>query len=336
VEEIGMNAIQAEKLTKEFQIYQSRKGLSGAFRDLFNRNYRTIRAVNEVNISIPQGEMVGYIGENGAGKSTTIKMLTGILQPTSGDLKVNGFDPHNQREEFVRTIGVVFGQRSQLWWDIAVQESFTLLQKVYRVDNQKLLDRMIDVLNIGELLDQPVRKLSLGQRMRCELVASLIHQPSLLFLDEPTIGLDVLVKENIRQFLREMNKEFGTTILLTTHDLTDIEALCSRVIMLDKGNIIYDGDLTRLKQEWGEGKKIHLELDQEVSLSHLGQLTESLPVTWSKNEVNKNLFTAQLQGNSITASEVLSLLVTSGVPIHEMQIQEVSTEEIVRKIYQEG
>jgi ABC-2 type transport system ATP-binding protein len=331
-----MNAIEAEKLTKEFQIYQSRKGLTGAFRDLFNRNYRTIRAVNEVNISIPQGEMVGYIGENGAGKSTTIKMLTGILQPTSGELKVNGFDPHNQREEFVKTIGVVFGQRSQLWWDIAVQESFTLLQKVYRVDNQKLLDRMIEVLNIGELLDQPVRKLSLGQRMRCELVASLIHQPSLLFLDEPTIGLDVLVKENIRQFLREMNKEFGTTILLTTHDLTDIEALCSRVIMLDKGNIIYDGGLTRLKHEWGEGKKIHLELDQEVSLSHLDKLTEPLPVSWSKNEANTKLFTAQLQGNSITASEVLSLLVTSGVPIHEMQIQEVSTEEIVRKIYQEG
>jgi ABC-2 type transport system ATP-binding protein len=331
-----MNAIDAVKLTKEFQIYQSRKGLTGAFRDLFNRNYRTIRAVNEVNISIPQGEMVGYIGENGAGKSTTIKMLTGILQPTSGDLKVNGFDPHNQREDFVKTIGVVFGQRSQLWWDIAVQESFTLLQKVYRVNNQKLLDRMIEVLNIGELLDQPVRKLSLGQRMRCELVASLIHQPSLLFLDEPTIGLDVLVKENIRQFLREINKEFGTTILLTTHDLTDIEALCSRVIMLDKGNIIYDGDLTRLKHEWGEGKKIHLELDQEISLSHLDKLTEALPVSWSKNERNTKLFTAQLQGNSITASEVLSLLVTSGVPIHEMQIQEVSTEEIVRKIYQEG
>lgn len=331
-----MNAIEAQKLTKEFQIYQSRKGLTGAFRDLFNRNYRTIRAVNEVNISIPQGEMVGYIGENGAGKSTTIKMLTGILQPTSGELKVNGFDPHNQREEFVKTIGVVFGQRSQLWWDIAVQESFTLLQKVYRVDNQKLLDRMIEVLNIGELLDQPVRKLSLGQRMRCELVASLIHQPSLLFLDEPTIGLDVLVKENIRQFLREMNKEFGTTILLTTHDLTDIEALCSRVIMLDKGNIIYDGSLTKLKQEWGEGKKIHLELDKEMTVEQLRQMTESLPVTWSKNEANTKLFTASLQGNSVTASEVLSLLVTSGVSIHEMQIQEVSTEEIVRKIYQEG
>jgi ABC-2 type transport system ATP-binding protein len=331
-----MHAITAEKLTKEFHVYQSRKGLAGAFRDLFNRNYRSIRAVNEIDIAIPQGEMVGYIGENGAGKSTTIKMLTGILQPTSGALKVNGYDPHREREKFVKTIGVVFGQRSQLWWDIAVQESFTLLQKVYQVSNRKLLNRMIDVLDIGELLDQPVRKLSLGQRMRCELVAALIHQPPLLFLDEPTIGLDVLVKENIRQFLREMNQEFGTTILLTTHDLTDIEALCKRVIMLDKGNIIYDGGLTELKQEWGDGKRIHLELEKEVPITDLGQLTENLAVVWNQHEDNPKLFTAQLQSSSITASEVLSRLVTAEVPIHEMQIEEVSTEEIVRKIYQEG
>src|SRR4051812_42724247 len=228
-----MNVIEVQNLRKEFKSFSSRSGLSGAFRDLFTRNYKVHAAVDTISLTVKQGEMVGYIGENGAGKSTTIKMLTGILTPTSGSIIVNGMNPHKQREEFVKTIGVVFGQRSQLWWDIAVQESFTLLQKVYRVENQKLLNRMIEVLDIGELLDQPVRKLSLGQRMRCELVASLIHQPSLLFLDEPTIGLDVLVKENIRQFLREMNKEFGTTILLTTHDLTDIEALCSRVIMLD-------------------------------------------------------------------------------------------------------
>ncbi len=330
-----MNAIVAEKLTKEFHVYQSRKGLTGAFRDLFNRNYRTIRAVNEIDITIPQGEMVGYIGENGAGKSTTIKMLTGILQPTSGVLKVNGFDPHREREKFVRTIGVVFGQRSQLWWDIAVQESFQLLQKVYKVSNKNLLNRMIEVLEIGDLLDQPVRKLSLGQRMRCELVASLIHEPRLLFLDEPTIGLDVLVKENIRQFLREINQEFGTTILLTTHDLTDIEALCKRVIMLDKGNIIYDGGLTELKQEWGDGKKIHLELEQEMELENLRKVTESLNVAWDNREDSKRLFTVQLTSRETTVSEVLSRLVTGGVSIHEMQIEEASTEEIVRKIYQE-
>ncbi|MRG29319.1 ABC transporter ATP-binding protein, partial [Laceyella tengchongensis] len=198
-----MRSIEARGLTKEFKVYQSRPGLKGAFRDLLNRQYRTIRAVDAIDLTIEQGEMVAYIGENGAGKSTTIKMLTGILQPTAGELKVNGFDPHREREKFVKTIGVVFGQRSQLWWDIAVQESFRLLKQVYQVpdaDYKQRLDRMIEVLDIGELLDQPVRKLSLGQRMRCELVAALIHQPKLLFLDEPTIGLDVLVKENIRVF----------------------------------------------------------------------------------------------------------------------------------------
>lgn len=191
---IQMLSISAKGLTKEFKVFQSRSGLIGAFRDLFNRKYQVIRAVDSIDLEIHKGEMVGYIGENGAGKSTTIKMLTGILEPTAGELRVNGYHPHREREKFVQTIGVVFGQRSQLWWDIAVQESFRLLQKVYRVPEeqyQKHMKRMIDVMDIGKLLDQPVRKLSLGQRMRCELVAALIHQPPLLFLDEPTIGLDV-------------------------------------------------------------------------------------------------------------------------------------------------
>lgn len=330
-----MLSIYAKELTKEFRVFQSRSGLLGAFRDLFDRNYRVIRAVDAINLEIKQGEMVGYIGENGAGKSTTIKMLTGILQPTSGELKVNGFDPHEEREKFVRTIGVVFGQRSQLWWDIAVQESFRLLQKVYKVPSseyQKHLRQMIEVLEIGDLLDQPVRKLSLGQRMRCELVAALIHQPSLLFLDEPTIGLDVLVKENIRQFLREINQEFGTTILLTTHDLMDIEALCSRVIMLDRGKIIYDGDLDQLREKWGSGKKVHLEVSEDVSIEQLQQFTEHLKVTWSQENARK--VCAQLE-NGTSVSEFMAQLVKK-VPIQEMQIEEDSTEEIIRKIYQGG
>lgn len=327
-----MLSIQAKQLTKEFQVFQSRSGLLGAFRDLFNRNYRVIRAVDAIDLEINEGEMVGYIGENGAGKSTTIKMLTGILQPTAGELKVNGYDPHRQRELFVRTIGVVFGQRSQLWWDIAVQESFRLLQKVYRIpptQYRQHLDRMIEVMDIGRLLDQPVRKLSLGQRMRCELVAALLHQPSLLFLDEPTIGLDVLVKENIRQFLKEINQEFGTTILLTTHDLSDIEALCSRVVMLDKGQIIYDGGLERLRKEWGSGKTVHFELATETSLERLNQLTEGMSVNWSKKSVNQ--ISAQL-AKEASVSGLLAKL-ADDLPIQEMQIEEDSTEEIVRKIY---
>lgn len=330
-----MLSIYAKGLTKEFKVFQSRSGLVGAFRDLFNRKYQVIRAVDAIDLEIHQGEMVGYIGENGAGKSTTIKMLTGILEPTAGELKVNGFHPHREREKFVRTIGVVFGQRSQLWWDIAVQESFRLLQKVYRVPKeqyQKHIRRMIEVMNIGNLLNQPVRKLSLGQRMRCELVAALIHQPPLLFLDEPTIGLDVLVKDNIRKFLKEINQEFQTTILLTTHDLSDIEALCSRVIMLDKGKIIYDGDLNRLKNEWGSGKKIHLETTEDLSLERLQSLTKGLSVTWVK-QTNRRV--SAILENGVSVSNVLSHLVEQ-VPIRDVQIEEDSTEEIVRKIYQGG
>jgi ABC-2 type transport system ATP-binding protein len=329
-------SIEARGLTKEFKVYQSRPGLAGAFRDLFSREYRTIRAVDGIDLVIERGEMVGYIGENGAGKSTTIKMLTGILQPTAGELKVNGFDPHRERERFVRTIGVVFGQRSQLWWDLAVQESFRLLQKVYRVPDEeykKHMGHMIEVLEIGDLLDQPVRKLSLGQRMRCELAASLIHRPSLLFLDEPTIGLDVLVKENIRRFLKEINRELGTTILLTTHDISDIEALCSRVVMLDKGRIIYDGSLDRLRSEWGQGRKMHLELGRETALEELMRITEGLPVRWEKRGPRQ--VTAHLANGEGTVSELLARLVQN-VSIQEMHLEEPSTEEIVRRIYQEG
>lgn len=331
-----MLSIETKGLTKEFKVFQSRPGLLGAVRDLFNRQYRTIRAVDAIDLSIEQGEMVGYIGENGAGKSTTIKMLTGILQPTAGQLKVNGFDPHREREQFVRTIGVVFGQRSQLWWDIAVQESFRLLQKVYRVpeeDYRTHLNRMVEVLEIGDLLDQPVRKLSLGQRMRCELAASLIHRPKLLFLDEPTIGLDVLVKESIRQFLKEINREYGTTILLTTHDISDIEALCSRVIMLDKGRIIYDGGLSDLRRKWGKGKKVHLELANDVPLETLEGLMGKWNVKWEKKAYRQ--YVAHLENGEPSVSEVLSRLLPH-VSIQEMQIEETSTEEIVRRIYQEG
>ena len=269
------SVIEVQGLRKEFKAYSSRSGLKGAFRDLLTRNYKIVPAVNDISFTVKQGEMVGYIGENGAGKSTTIKMLTGILTPTSGQITVNGMNPHKQREEFVRTIGVVFGQRSQLWWDIAVQESFRLLKKVYGVSDAQYKEHMehiIETLDIGPLLDKPVRKLSLGQRMRCELAAALIHNPPLLFLDEPTIGLDVLVKLKIREFLKEMNERYKTTILLTTHDITDIEALCERVIMLDEGNIMYDGSLDNLRTQWGVGKEIHFQFVAPVSYQELSMV----------------------------------------------------------------
>ena len=329
------NAIDVQNLRKEFKAYSSRTGLKGAFRDLFTRNYKVHRAVNDINFTVKQGEMVGYIGENGAGKSTTIKMLTGILTPTSGKIIVNGMNPHKERERFVQTIGVVFGQRSQLWWDIAVQESFRLLKKVYKVsdaDYDSHMNHVIKTLDIEPLLDKPVRKLSLGQRMRCELAAALIHNPPLLFLDEPTIGLDVLVKLKIREFLKEINEKYNTTILLTTHDLSDIEALCDRVIMLDEGKIIYDGALRNFKEQWGEGKEIQFQFLENVDVEALKAVTSGIDVRWEQSEES---FIATLEDQDELISQTIAKVVAS-FKIRDIKINETSTEEIIRNIYEKG
>lgn len=252
-----MALIEARGLTKEFRIFRRREGVMGAFRDLFQRDYKTLRAVDGIDFVVAEGEMVGYIGANGAGKSTTIKMLTGILVPTAGSVKVNGFVPYKDREKYTRGIGVVFGQRSQLWWDIAVIESFKLLRRIYNVSQEEFkarLKKFDDILEFGSFLHLPVRKLSLGQRMRCDLTAALLHNPAILFLDEPTIGLDVLGKAKIREFLKEINSESKTTVILTTHDLGDIEALCPRVAIIDKGKMLYDGSVDNLYAQWGHDK----------------------------------------------------------------------------------
>lgn len=330
-----MTAIDVKDLRKQFRVQKNREGLSGALKDLFKRDYNEITAVKDISFQIPQGEICGYIGENGAGKSTTIKMLTGILVPTAGELKVNGYVPFKDREKFVSGIGVVFGQRSQLWWDIGVIESFQLLRKVYRVseaDFRKRLNELVERLQLGDLLNRPVRKLSLGQRMRCELVASLLHNPSILFLDEPTIGLDIIVKTEIRDFLLQMNKEQGTTILLTTHDLQDIEALCSRVIMLDDGRIIYDGGLDELKNRWSKGREIQFQFAGNTQLARLMQLTENLDVTWTMdNEITAKMWLPQ----NVNVSDALASVV-GGVEIRDIKIIETNTDDIVRSIYSAG
>lgn len=331
------NIIEVKDLRKEFKSYSSRQGLKGAFRDLLTRQYKVIPAVHDITFSVKQGEMVGYIGENGAGKSTSIKMLTGILTPTSGSVIVNGMNPHKEREKFVQSIGVVFGQRSQLWWDIAVQESFRLLKKVYKVsdeDYNEHMEHVIKALDIGPLLDKPVRKLSLGQRMRCELAAALLHNPPLLFLDEPTIGLDVLVKLKIRQFLKEMNEKYKTTILLTTHDLSDIEALCERVVMLDEGKVIYDGALEQLRHHWGEGKKIQFQFNEQVTNDQLTLLTSDLEVVWQQGQ-KTNVWIALVPEQEAQMSELIGRVVGAH-KIIDLSVKEISTEEIIRKIYEKG
>lgn len=330
-----MIAIDVENLRKTFQMQKNREGLKGAFLDLFKREYREVAAVKNISFQIPQGEICGYIGENGAGKSTTIKMLTGILVPTSGRLQVSGYVPYEEREQFVRHIGVVFGQRSQLWWDIGVIESFQLLRKVYRVpaiDFKQRLDELVERLQLQELLNRPVRKLSLGQRMRCELVAALLHNPSIVFLDEPTIGLDIVVKSEIREFLKSMNREHGTTILLTTHDLQDIEALCSRVIMLDDGRIIYDGGLDELKARWGTGREVQFQFGKPAPKALLEQWTADMPVQWSaENELGATVWIPL----ELNVSDVLTRIL-GRTDITDIKIIETNTDDIVRSIYQSG
>ncbi|MGH9860120.1 MAG: ABC transporter ATP-binding protein, partial [Candidatus Acidiferrales bacterium] len=267
--------ISVRDLSKQFRTFRRREGVWGAVQDLFVREYQTVNAVERITFDIQPGEMVGYIGPNGAGKSTTIKMLTGILVPTGGEVVSNGFVPYRQRRHYVKTIGVVFGQRTQLWWDIAVIESFKLLRQIYEVPLPEFEQRMElfnRILGIAAYLHTPVRKLSLGERMRCDLAAALLHNPPILFLDEPTIGLDVVAKDHIRQFLREINQRYRTTVLLTTHDLDDIEELCRRIMIIDHGRLLYDGPLDLLKQKLLRFKLIKFVLKDSEQIDGLAQL----------------------------------------------------------------
>lgn len=330
-----MAIIEVRGLTKEFRVHRSRPGLGGAMRDLFQREYTLLRAVDAVDMTISAGEVVGYIGANGAGKSTTIKMLTGILVPSAGELSVAGMVPYKERERFVRNIGVVFGQRSQLWWDIAVRESFRLLQRIYRVsdeDYNKKFGEILDVMEIHELLNVPVRKLSLGQRMRCELAAALLHNPRILFLDEPTIGLDVVVKLRIRDFLRQVNERNGTTILLTTHDLADIEALCSRVIMIDKGRVMYDGSLTELRDRWADTRTTRVTFVRPVAKPDLQERLRSLPI---RVRAENDLIYRLEMPRDLALSTVIQAL-TPALQIADLGTEETAMEEIVRAMYEGG
>ncbi|MED1663955.1 ATP-binding cassette domain-containing protein [Brevibacillus laterosporus] len=323
--------INVTQLEKVFRIHQARNGLSGAFRDLFQREYKTVRAVDELSFEVQAGEMFALIGENGAGKSTTIKMLTGILTPSNGEILINGYHPYQNREKYVESIGVVFGQRSQLWWDLSPLESFRLLRRVYKVDEeagQVWQDRLIEELDMGSFIQQPVRKLSLGQRMRCEIAAALIHKPKLLFLDEPTVGLDVLVKQKIRDFLKSLNETENTTVLLTTHDVSDIEALCKRVLVMDSGKLIFDGLLTDLKERWGNKTEVVFQFKQKMT-------AENLRATLSGFECSIEGINAYSLSVSFQHEKLPAILtqVMASFELTDVTIKETSTEEIVRNIY---
>ncbi len=324
--------IEVRELCKHFQTFHRREGIWGGIQNLFVRDYRTVKAVDNVNFSADRGEMVGYIGPNGAGKSTTIKMLTGILVPSSGYMQVNGFIPHRQRQQYVKTIGVVFGQRTQLWWDIAVVESFKLLRRIYGVsqsDFNSRMERFNEILGIKDYLHTPVRKLSLGERMRCDLAAALLHNPPLLFLDEPTIGLDVVAKDHIRHFLREINREFRTTVLLTTHDLDDIEELCRRIVIIDHGRLLYDGPLDVLKQRLLRTKQIKFALKDREQVASMEMIArDGLHI----DQVDELTYRIRFDRTQISTSDLIRQILST-VEVRDLLIEDEPIEEIVKRIY---
>ena len=325
-----MALIKVENLRKEFQLQKRKEGLWGAVQSLFSREYEVKSAVDGISFEVEEGEVVGFIGPNGAGKSTTIKMLVGILVPTSGHVKVRGLIPYENRIENAKRMGVVFGQRTQLWWDIPVSESFNLMRYMYKIPDHQYhtnLELFSDILGIREFIDIPVRQLSLGQRMRSDICAALLHNPDILYLDEPTIGLDVVAKENIREFIKEINRERNTTVILTTHDMSDIEKLCSRVMVIDHGHIIYDGDLQQLKDLYGTEETLTIETDNGTldvsSLYNLG-------VAEVSQEANK--ISVKYDRKKINSTSVIQW-VMGRCKVKDFVVHETEIDKVIRKMY---
>jgi ABC-2 type transport system ATP-binding protein len=327
--------IEVQDLTKEFRTFRRREGVLGALQNLVTREYTTVHAVDHVSFSIERGEMVGYIGANGAGKSTTIKILTGILSPSSGRVVSHGFVPYRERRHYTKHIGVVFGQRTQLWWDIAVVESFKLLKEIYEIpeqDYRRRLDVFSEMLNLKEYLHTPVRKLSLGERMRCDLAASLLHNPPVLFLDEPTIGLDVVAKERIREFLKEVNRTESTTVLLTTHDLSDIEELSQRIIIIDKGRILFDGDLEQMKARLAQYNQVKFSLKDRSQVARLAQIQTNGIVC---QPVDPLTYVIRFDREHHSTADVIREIVNN-LQVSDVLVEEEPIEEIVKRIYLSG
>ena len=321
--------ITVSNLQKHFKVSRHHRGLTGALRNLFSRDYELVRAVDGVSFQIRPGELVGYLGPNGAGKSTTIKMLAGLLVPSGGELWVNGCVPWRERETYVASIGAVFGQRTTLWWDLPVIESLDLLEHIYKIPRERFrhnLSKFREMLDLDPFLNTPVRSLSLGQRMRADLCAALLHDPTLLFLDEPTIGLDVVAKERIRQFIQHVNDQYGTTIILTTHDLSDVEKLCKRVMIIDHGRLLFNGELGTLRDRFG-GKR---ELVVDFAQAYEDTAVEGAQV--AEREGQRVVY--QFERGSITASELIGRL-SARYRIRDLSVREPDIEATIRRIYEQ-
>lgn len=327
--------IAVKDLRKDYIKYEKEKGLIGMIKAFVNAKKKIVKAVDGVSFEIQDGEIVGYIGANGAGKSTTIKMLTGILTPTSGSIDINGIDPNKDRINNAYQIGVVFGQRTQLWYDLPLQESYTILKEIYGVSDEDFKQRMEffnEVLEIEEFIKSPVRQLSLGQRMRADIVASLLHNPKVLFLDEPTIGLDVVAKRKMRDAIKLLNKKYGTSVILTTHDLDDIAELCTRIIIIDKGKVIYKGSLDKIKELYGYMKKLTFQINGDITFDRNDFSVNAEDLEYV---IEDSKLIIDFNKNKITVAELANDVMTNNKVI-DMDVSEESIEKIVGNIYQKG
>lgn len=339
--------ITLNNVSKEFKVLNRKEGLIGSIQDLFSRDYRIVKAVNDISMEIMPGEIIGYLGPNGAGKSTTIKMMSGVLEPSSGEILVNGKIPYKNRTENAQNIGVVFGQRSQLWWSLPLIESFKLLRDIYQIPPKQFQDMMNlyeSLVDIQSLYNKPVRQMSLGQRTLSDILAAFLHNPSVVFLDEPTIGLDVSMKSKIRNLIKELNNQKHTTVILTTHDMGDVDALCKRIVIIDKGIMLYDNNIENLKTFFGAYRTMRLRFTKnadELTEASLNKQADELRLDLqTKYPLAKSLTVSVLEDwidvlineDEIPLMKVLNHIQESH-RIYDVQLQEISTESVIKKIY---
>ena len=323
-----MSFIEVKHINKTFKVREKIKGKFSTIRTFFSRKYRNIDAISDVSFSIKKGEIVGYIGPNGAGKSTTIKILSGILIPDSGSVVIDHMNPWKDRKKYVKNIGVVFGQRSQLWWDIPAIDSFNLLKDIYKINEkeyEKTLKELVDLLKLEDILNIPVRQLSLGNRMKCEIAASLLHKPKILFLDEPTIGLDAVSKKTVREFIKKINKKNKVTVILTTHDMNDIEALAKRIILIGKGKILYDGSLNKLKKNYYNLRKFKIITNDKVNLKD-NYIVE-------QNKID-NGYEIIIDSNKVEISKFIKSI-SSKISIIDIDMDTPDIDELIVKLYED-
>lgn len=327
------SVIRIKNITKEFKVLNHREGIKGGLMDLFSRDYRIVRAVDDITMNVAQGEIVGYLGPNGAGKSTTIKMMTGVLEPTSGEILVNGVIPYKNRSKNSQEIGVVFGQRTQLWWALPLIESFKLLRDIYQIPNddyEEMLAFYSSIADMDNLLHKPVRQMSLGQRTLSDILAAFLHNPKIVFLDEPTIGLDVSMKAKIRELILSLNEKKHTTVILTTHDMGDVDALCRRIVIIDHGKMLYDNDMEHLKSFFGSYRTLKLRVSGNKD-EHIKEIQDKFPDM--RTEEEEGWISVLVDEEKTSVMKVLNTI-QDAMKVRDVQIEEISTEDVIKKIYE--